>query len=80
MGITANQTNLIMNDDKMREVAMFYRDICETAGTLSFLRECTRFSLHSGSRICTIPDDLQERIKSLVNEYYEELKEKQKDL
>lgn len=64
----------------MRVVARFYKDICETAAAVSFLGECSRFSLHSGSRICTIPDDLQGRIKSLVKEYYEELKEKQKDL
>ena len=69
-----------MDDDKMREIASFYKDICETAGAVSFLRECSVISLHSGSRICTIPDELQYRIKVLTNEYLEELREKQKTL
>ena len=69
-----------MDDDKMREIASFYKDICETTEAVSFLRECRIISLHSGSRICTIPKELQYRIKVLTNEYLEELREKQKNI
>jgi hypothetical protein len=69
-----------VTDDKLRDIANFYKELCEAAGAVTFLKNCSLFTLHSGSRICTIPNGLQDRISALVKEYYEELKEKQKEL
>lgn len=69
-----------MTDDKLRELSRFYDEIQKTAGLKSFLRECSSFCLASGSQKCEIPSGLQYRVLILVNDYYKELKEQQKEL
>ena len=69
-----------MTDDKLRDVAEFYKEKDETAGLLDFLKNSSPFHFEAGTRIACIPSILQYKIRTLVENYYEELKEKQKEL
>lgn len=69
-----------MTDDRLRELSRFYDEINETAGLKQFLKQCASFGIFSGSKRCKIPDGLQFRVLQLVDNYYEELKEQQKEL
>ena len=69
-----------MTDDRLRKIAEFYEEKDSTAGLLIFLKSSGDFHFEAGTRIACIPSILQYKIKSLVEDYYEELKEKQKEL
>lgn len=69
-----------MTDDKLREVANFYKEKEETATLLDFIRNSSALHLSSGTRMACIPSGLQYRIRTIVTEYYEELEKKQEEL
>lgn len=69
-----------MTDDRVRQIASFYKDKEDVAGLLIFLKNNPDFYFEAGIRIACIPSILQCKIRSLVEDYYEELKEKQKEL
>lgn len=69
-----------MTDDRLRELSRFYGEIEKTAGLKSFLRECSSFGIVSGSKKCEIPSGLQYRVRTLVDDYYKELKKQQEEL
>lgn len=69
-----------MTDDRLRELASFYDEINKTAGLKQFLKQCASFGIYSGNQRCEIPSGLQYRVKTLVDDYYKELKEQQEEL
>ena len=69
-----------MTDDRLRQIASFYKEKEATAGLLIFLKNNRDFYFEAGTRIACIPSILQYKIMSLVEDYYEELNEKQKEL
>lgn len=69
-----------MTNDKLREVANFYKEKEETATLLDFIRNSSVLHLSSGTRMACIPSGLQYRIRTIVAEYYEELKKEQEEL
>ena len=69
-----------MTDDKLRKIAAFYKEKDDTAGLLNFLKNSNPFHFEAGTKIACIPTILQYKIRTLVEDYYEELKEKQKEL
>lgn len=69
-----------MTDDDLRKIAELYNEINNTAGVKKFLRNCASFGIFSGAQKCILPNGLQYRIKALVDNYYKELKESQKNI
>ena len=69
-----------MTDDRVQQIASFYKEKEDTAGLLIFLKNSRNFHFEAGTRIACVPSILQYKIRSLVEDYYEELKEKQKEL
>lgn len=69
-----------MTDDDLRKIAELYNEINNTAGVKKFLCNCASFGIFSGTQKCILPNGLQYRIKALVNNYYKELKESQKNI
>ena len=69
-----------MTDEKLEEIAEFYNAVQLTAGAKSFLRNCASFGLVSGTGKSPLPKGLQSLIRDLIFEYYDNLKEKQKQL
>jgi hypothetical protein len=69
-----------MTDEKLEEIAEFYNAVQLTAGAKSFLRNCASFGLVSGTVTSHLPKGLQLLIRDLIFEYYDNLKEKQKEL
>ena len=69
-----------MTEDKLRDLARFYDEINKTAGLKQFLKQCASFGIYSGNQKCEIPSGLQYRVLTLVDDYYEELKEQREEL
>lgn len=69
-----------MTDEKLEEIAEFYNTVQQMVRAKNFLRSCSSFGLVSGTATSSLPKGLQSLIRNLIFEYYDNLKEKQKQL
>lgn len=69
-----------MTDERLEEFYEFYKELRETQVCVQFLKNAWSFGLKSGTIYCELPKRLQEKIRMVILNHYEELEEKLKEL
>ena len=69
-----------MTDEELKRIAEFYDEVNSAKIFKDFLKNCSSFSIKSGSQECLLSHGLRYIIREAADAYYKELKEKQKEL